>query len=106
MTHPAFPNAAPPPGALFDNAPAQPAEPCPAVTMTTTTGYLTPATRIAQGRNGKWYSLDVMMQYGRPVPLALALSRVSIGGTVFVAREDAKTVLASIASKVDHCDHE
>jgi len=89
-------NAAPPPGAIFDNAPAQPAEPCPAVTMTTTTGYLTPATRIAQGRNGKWYSLDVLMQYGRPVPLALALSRVSIGRTVFVAREDAGAVLEAV----------
>jgi len=95
MTAP-FPNAAPPPGAIFDNAPAQPAEPFPAVTMATTTGYLTPATRIAQGRNGKWYSLDVLMQYGRPVPLALALRRVEIGRTVFVAREDAGTVLATL----------
>ena len=90
-------NAAPPPGAIFDNAPAQPAEPFAAVTMTTTTGYLTPATRIAQGRNGKWYSLDVLMQYGRPVPLALALSRVSIGRTVFVAREDAGKVLETLS---------
>ena len=90
-------NAAPPPGALFDNAPVQqPAEPFPAVTMTTTTEYLTPATRIAQGRNGKWYGLDVLMQYGRPVPLALALSRVSIGRTVFVAREDAGEVLEAV----------
>ena len=96
-----FPNAAPPPGAIFDNAPAQPAEPCPAVTMTTTTGYLTPATRIAQGRNGKWYSLDVLMQYGRPVPLALALRRVEIGRTVFVAREDAGTVLAKAVGGTD-----
>jgi hypothetical protein len=32
------------------------------------------------------------MQYGRPVPLALALRRVSIGRTVFVAREDAEGV--------------
>ena len=29
--------------------------------------------RIAQGRNGQWYALDVLMQYGAPVPLALAL---------------------------------
>jgi len=90
-------NAAPPPGAIFDNAPVQqPAEPCPAVTMTTTTGYLTPATRIAQGRNGKWYSLDVLMQYGRPVPLTLALRRVAIGRTVFVRREDAAAVLEAV----------
>jgi len=87
-----FPNAAPPPGALFDNAPA---DPFPAVTMTTTTGHLTPATRIAQGRNGKWYALDVLMQYGRPVPLALALRRVAIGRTVFVAREDAAAVMVA-----------
>ena len=87
-----FPNAAPPPGALFDNAPA---DPFPAVTMTTTPGHLTPATRIAQGRNGKWYALDVLMQYGRPVPLALALRRVAIGRTVFVAREDAAAVMVA-----------
>lgn len=87
-----FPNAAPPPGALFDNAPDAP---FPAVTMTTTTVHLTPATRIAQGRNGKWYSLDVLMQYGRPIPLALALSRVAIGRTVFVRREDAAAVLVA-----------
>jgi len=83
-------NAAPSHSALFDNVPA---EPYPAVTMTTTTGHLTPATRIAQGRNGRWYSLDVFMQYGRPVPLALALRRVAVGRTVFVAREDAAAVL-------------
>ena len=88
-----FPNAAPPPGVLFDNAPA---DPFPAVTMTTTTVHLTPATRIAQGRNGKWYSLDVLMQYGAPVPLALALRRVAIGRTVFVAREDAAAVLEAV----------
>ena len=88
-----FTNAAPPPGALFDNAPDAP---FPAVTMTTTTGHLIPATRIAQGRNGKWYSLDVLMQYGRPVPLTLALSRVGIGRTVFVAREDAAVVLETL----------
>jgi hypothetical protein len=86
-------NAAPTHGAIFDNAPAQPAEPFPAVTMTTTTEYLTPATRIAQGRNGKWYGLDVLMQYGRPVPLALALSRVQMGRTVFVQPGDAQAVL-------------
>jgi len=109
-----YPNAAPPPGALFDNAPtvtaatvanAQPSVTTAAVPQTLTV-HTTPATRISQGRNGQWYRHDVLMQYGRPVPLALALSRVGIGRTVFVAREDAKTVLASIASKVDHCDHE
>ena len=88
-----FPNASPPPGALFDNAPA---DPFPAVTMTTTTGHLTPATRIAQGRNGKWYSLDVLMQYGAPVPVDLAIKRVAIGRTVFVRREDAGAVLEAV----------
>ena len=88
-----FPNAAPPPGALFDNAPA---DPFPAVTMTTTTGHLTPATRIAQGRNGQWYALEVLMQYGRPVPLALAVKRVQNGRTVFVRREDAGAVLEAV----------
>jgi hypothetical protein len=35
------------------------------------------------------------MQYGRPVPLALALSRVKNGRTVFVAREDAAAVMVA-----------
>ena len=95
-----YANAAPPPGALFDNAPA---EPFPAVTMTTTTGHLIPATRIAQARGGRWVAVDVLMQYGSPIPLDLALQRVAIGRTVFVRREDAKTVLASLAG---HCDYE
>lgn len=75
-----FPNAAPPPGALFDNAPAAPP---------TAPAHLTPATRIAQGRNGQWYALDVLMQYGAPIAAELAIRRVGIGRTVFVARCDA-----------------
>ena len=81
-----FPNAAPPPGALFDNAPS--VEPPPPA-------HLTPATRIAQDRGGRWMAVDVLMQYGRPIPLALALSRVAIGRTVFVRREDAAAVLVA-----------
>ena len=84
-----FPNASPPPGALFDNAPA---DPFPAVTMTTTTGHLTPATRIARGRNGQWYGLEVLMQYGAPISADLAVKRVAIGRTVFVRVEDAEAV--------------
>lgn len=94
MTAP-FPNAAPPPGALFDNAPASVPQTLPA--------HLTPATRIAQVRGGRWVAVDVLMQYGSPIPLDLALQRVAIGRTVFVRREDAKTVLASLAG---HCDYE
>ena len=90
-----FPNAAPPPGALFDNAPASVPQTLPA--------HLTPATRIAQVRGGRWVAVDVLMQYGSPIPLDLALQRVAIGRTVFVRREDAKAVLASLAS---HCDYE
>ena len=90
-----FPNAAPPPGALFDNAPASVPQTLPA--------HLTPATRIAQVRGGRWVAVDVLMQYGSPIPLDLALQRVAIGRTVFVRREDAKTVLASLAG---HCDYE
>ena len=82
-----FPNASPPPGALFDNAPTVPTSP---------PSHLTPATRIARGRNGQWYGLEVLMQYGAPVPLALALRRVAIGRTVFVAREDAAAVLEAV----------
>lgn len=102
-----FPNAPAPHSALFDNAPT--------VTVGTNDGDydplfrhgngkafcalrppLTPATRIAQGRNGQWYALDVLMQYGAPVPLALALRRVGIGRTVFVAREDAGAVMEAV----------
>ena len=81
-----FPNAAPPPGALFDNAPS--VEPPPSA-------HLTPASRICQDRGGRWMAVDVLMQYGRPIPLALALSRVAIGRTVFVRREDAAAVLVA-----------
>ena len=87
-----YANAAPPPGALFDNAPA---EPFPAVTMTTTTGHLIPATRICQARGGRWVAVDVLMQYGSPIPLDLALQRVAIGRTVFVRREDAAAVMGA-----------
>jgi hypothetical protein len=107
-----YANAAPPPGALFDNAPVVEAARKYAATFGVSEEYAhaliedatlppapthtIPATRIAQGRNGKWYSLDVLMQYGRPVPLTLALRRVSIGRTVFVAREDAGTVMEAV----------
>jgi hypothetical protein len=40
-----------------------------------------------------WLAIDVLMQYGQPVPLALAVKRVGNGRTVFVAREDAGAVL-------------
>jgi len=86
MTAP-FPNAAPPPGALFDNVPSV-GTPPPA--------HLTPASRICQDRGGRWMAVDVYMQYGAPVPLALAVKRVSIGRTVFVRREDKDTVMESL----------
>lgn len=79
-----FPNAPASHSALFDNAPTVP----PAVPA-----HLTPATRISQDRSGQWYAKDVFMQYGAPVPLALALTRVKNGRTVFVAREDAGAVM-------------
>lgn len=41
-------------------------------------------------------AVDVFMQYGAPIPLDLALRRVEVGRTVFVAREDAGTVLESL----------
>ena len=92
MTAP-FPNAAPPPGALFDNAPTVPpsVEPAPPA-------HLTPASRICQDRGGRWTAVDVYMQYGQPLPLALAVKRVAIGRTVFVAREDAGAVLVAVTS--------
>jgi len=60
--------------------------------------HTTPATRISQGRNGQWYRHDVLMQYGRPVPLDLALRRVEMGRTVFVRREDAGAVMEAVGS--------
>ena len=102
-----YTNAAPSPSALFDNAPEVRAThgdrftDSPAGTPDTwyarsDTSTLIPATRISQGRNGQWYTLDVLMQYGRPLPLDLALRRVAIGRTVFVAREDAGTVMEAV----------
>ena len=87
-----FPNAAPPPGALFDNAPAVP------VAAPPPPPHLIPATRICQDRTGRWMAVDVLMQYGKPIPLDLALRRVAIGRTVFVAREDAGKVMEAVGS--------
>ena len=42
-----------------------------------------------------WLVIDVLMQYGQPLPLALAVKRVAIGRTVFVRREDAGAVLVA-----------
>ncbi len=70
--------------------------PEPAVTVLTKAGYRIPATRIFRDRGGRWQAADVLMQYGAPIPLALALRRVQNGRTVFVAREDAKAVLEAV----------
>lgn len=84
-----YTNAAPPPGALFDNVPnVQP----------TPQRRLTPATRISQIKGGTWVACEVFMQYGQPVPLDLALRRVGSGRTVFVRREDAATVMEAVGS--------
>ncbi len=84
-----FPNAPAPPGALFDNAPTL-AAPVPA--------HLTPATRISMVKGGKWIGVEVFMQYGKPIPLELALRRVALGRTVFVAREDAGKVMEAVGN--------
>ena len=44
-------------------------------------------------------AVDVFMQYGQPLPLALALRRVAIGRTVFVRREDAGTVMEAATAE-------
>lgn len=56
----------------------------------------TPATRIYRDGKGCRCSHDVFMQYGRPIPLELALRRVAIGRTVFVQPGDAETVLDAV----------
>jgi len=86
-----FPNAAPSPSALFDNAPAVPTPPA-------VPPHLTPASRVCQDRGGRWFAADVFMQYGQPVPLDLALKRVANGRTVFVRREDASAVVEAANS--------
>jgi len=98
-----YANAAPPPGALFDNAPAVSNMNTTADVSVTSASvpqpvpaHLTPATRITQVRGGRWVAVDVLMQYGSPIPLDLALQRVAIGRTVFVTREDAASVLEAV----------
>ena len=86
-----FTNAPASPSALFDNAPTAPA--------VAQHAHTTPATRIAQDRNGRWYPHDVDMQYGAPVPVELALKRVAIGRTVFVRREDAARVMEAVGGE-------
>lgn len=90
-----FPNAAPPPGALFDNAPTWYAG-SDTATVTKIPAHLTPATRISMVKGGKWIGVEVYMQYGKPIPLDLALRRVELGRTVFVAREDAGKVMEAV----------
>ena len=105
-----YPNAAPPPGALFDNAPSVVAEKYAATfgvsaeharmlidaVVAPAPVHLTPAARVFRDRGGRWQAVDVWMQYGAPIPLDLALRRVAIGRTVFVAREDAGAVLVAV----------
>lgn len=55
-----------------------------------------PAARIGRRRDGSVYSQDVLMSYGKPAPLAVALERAQQGYMVFVRREDAPTVLAAL----------
>ena len=58
------------------------------------------AARIACDRKGKWFSQNVLLSYSRPMALNEAIARVQQGKTVFVRREDAAQVLASIAGEV------
>ena len=84
-----YTNAPPSHSALFDNAPTVPQVPA----------HTTPATRISMVKGGKWVPVDVLMQYGRPIPLALALRRVEMGRTVFVERQDAGAVMEAVQGK-------
>ena len=86
-----YPNAPAPHSALFDDAPAA----APAY-FREPPERLTCAVKIAQDRSGQWYAWDVVMQYGQPLCLDLALKRVSIGRTVFVQPGDAAAVLAAV----------
>ena len=54
---------------------------------------MTPAVRIHRDARGEWQPHDVLLNYSRPQPLAVALERVRRGGTVFVQPDDAARVL-------------
>ena len=104
MTAP-FSNAPASHSALFDNAPTvsnmNTTADCSVTTTSvpqTLTVHLIPATRICQDRGGRWMAVDVYMQYGQPLPLALAVKRMAIGRTVFVRREDKDAVLEAAQS--------
>jgi hypothetical protein len=51
------------------------------------------ATKVYRDGKGEWRSLDVQLQYSRPMYLDKAIERAKAGGTVFVRREDAEAVL-------------
>jgi hypothetical protein len=51
------------------------------------------AAKVYRDGKGEWRSLDVQLQYSRPMYLDKAIERVRAGGTVFVRREDAEAVL-------------
>lgn len=98
-----YTNAPASPSALFDNTPTTDGNHDPlfrhgigAAFCAVAAANRVPATRISMVKGGRWVAVDVLMQYGRPVPLALALKRVGIGRTVFVAREDAGAVLDAV----------
>lgn len=98
-----YPNAPASHSALFDNAPAVSATIGIALPTVTTTAvppavpaHLIPATRISMVKGGKWVAVPVLMQYGAPIPLDLALRRVEMGRTVFVAREDVDAVMEAV----------
>jgi hypothetical protein len=58
------------------------------------------AARIGRRRDGSVYSQDVLMSYGRPAPLAVALERAQQGRMVFVRREDAPAVLKALTGEI------
>ncbi len=88
-----FPNAPAPHGALFDNAPTT------HVYFREPPDTLTPAVRISQIRGGQWVAVPVIMQYGQPLALELALRRVSIGRTVFVQPGDKDAVMEAVSGQ-------
>jgi len=55
------------------------------------------AARIGRRPNGEVFCVEVFMQYGKPAPVAVAIEKALAGGTVFVRREDAPSVVAALA---------
>ena len=59
-------------------------------------GLGVPATRIGRRPGGTVFTVDVFLQYSKPLRLDEAIGRALLGKMVFVRRDDAPAVLARL----------